>query len=99
MRHWMRRAWGATALAVAAVAAIAPAAAAQAPEVVDPGLAVTEAVGGLNQPIGAAFLGRDDMLVLEKASGQVKHVVRGQVREVALDLAVNSASERGLLGI
>ena len=99
MRHWMRRSRGATALAVAAVAAMAPGAAAQTPEVVDPGLAVTEAVGGLDQPIGVAFLGRDDMLVLEKASGQVKHVVRGQVREVALDLAVNSASERGLLGI
>ena len=46
-----------------------------------------------------AFLGDDEMLVLEKASGQVKHVVRGQVRDVVLDLAVNSASERGLLGI
>ena len=65
---------------------------------VDPDLAVTEAVAGC-QPIGVAFLGRDDMLVLEKASGQVKHVVRGQVRDVALDLAVNSGSERGLLGI
>ena len=102
MRHWMRRSRYATAFAVAAVAgvaAMAPGAAAQAPEVVDPGLAVTEAVGGLSQPIGIAFLGRDDMLVIEKGSGQVKHVVRGQVREVALDLAVNSASERGLLGI
>ena len=39
------------------------------------------------------------MLVLEKASGQVKRIVDGQVRGVVLDLAVNSASERGLLGI
>jgi aldose sugar dehydrogenase len=39
------------------------------------------------------------MLVLEKASGRVKRVVDGQVRGVVLDLAVNSASERGLLGI
>src|SRR3712207_8400397 len=37
--------------------------------------------------------------VLEKASGQVKRVVDGEVRGVVLDLAVNSASERGLLGI
>src|SRR3712207_5019176 len=37
--------------------------------------------------------------VAEKATGQVKRVVDGQVRGVVLDLAVNSASERGLLGI
>ena len=59
------------ALAVAVPLALAPAAGAQTPEVVDPGLAVTEAATGLNQPISVAFLGRDDMLVLEKASGQV----------------------------
>ena len=87
-------------LAVAVPLALAPAAGAQSsPEVVDPGLAVTDAATGLSQPISLAFLGRDDMLVLEKASGQVKRVVRGQVRDVVLDLAVNSASERGLLGI
>jgi glucose/arabinose dehydrogenase len=92
---------GALALGVAVTLAFAPAAAGQttAPEVVDPDLAVTTAVSGLTQPISVAFLGRDDMLVLEKASGQVKRVVRGEVRDVVLDLAVNSASERGLLGI
>src|SRR5215210_473041 len=87
------------ALAVAVPLALAPAAAGQAPEVVDPGLVVDEAATGLNQPVSIAFLGRDDMLVLEKASGQVKRVVDGQMRGVVLDLAVNSASERGLLGI
>jgi len=47
-----------------------------------------------------AFLGPDEMLVLEKASGKVQHVVKGTVQpEPALDLAVNSAIERGLLGI
>jgi glucose/arabinose dehydrogenase len=45
-----------------------------------------------------AFLGPDDFFVLEKASGQVKRVQNGSVVPV-LDLAVNSASERGLLGI
>src|SRR5262249_52387676 len=33
------------------------------------------------------------------ASGQVKRVVNGTVQGTVLDLAVNSASERGLLGI
>jgi glucose/arabinose dehydrogenase len=39
------------------------------------------------------------MLVLEKATGKVQRVVNGEVRSTVLDLPVNSASERGLLGI
>jgi len=46
-----------------------------------------------------AFLGPNDILVLEKASGRVQRVVNGVVHSTVLDLAVNSASERGLLGI
>src|ERR671917_626643 len=101
MRGSTRGVRGALALGVAVTLAFAPAAAGQttAPEVVDPDLAVTTAVSGLTQPISVAFLGKDDMLVLEKASGQVKRIVDGEVRDVVLDLAVNSASERGLLGI
>jgi glucose/arabinose dehydrogenase len=92
----MRRA---LALAVVAPMALAGLAQAQEPELVDPDLAVSTAASGLSQPVSMAFIGRDDMLVLEKASGQVKRVVGGEVRGVVLDLAVNSASERGLLGI
>ena len=89
------------ALAVAAVATLASAgaASAQTPEVVDPNLGVRTAASGLNQPISMAFIGDDDMLVLEKGTGQVKRVVGGNVEDVVLDLAVNSASEFGLLGI
>ena len=96
--RWMRRA---LTLAVMTPLAVAPAATAQtpAPEVVDPNLEVKATASGLDQPISMAFLDRDDMLVLEKASGRVKRVVDGRVRDVVLDLAVNSASERGLLGI
>src|SRR5262249_20452577 len=64
-----------------------------------PNLAVRTVVSSLNQPTSIAFLGANDMLVLEKASGKVQHVVNGVVQATALDLAVNSASERGLLGI
>jgi len=46
-----------------------------------------------------AFIGNNDFLILEKASGQVKRVVNGVVTAVVLDLPVNSNSERGLLGI
>jgi glucose/arabinose dehydrogenase len=67
--------------------------------VVDPNLAVRTAGNGFSQPVSMAFIGPRDMLVLEKASGQVKRVVDGTVQGTVLDLAVNSASERGLLGI
>lgn len=66
---------------------------------VDPALAVATVASGLNQPIAMAFLGPNDLLVTEKASGQVKRVTNGAVAGVVLDLAVNSASERGLLGM
>jgi glucose/arabinose dehydrogenase len=90
----------ALALAVAAPLAGAGAASAQAPapEVLDDDLAVRPAVSGLTQPVSMAFIGRNDFLVLEKSTGQVKRVDDGDV-SVVLDLAVNSNSERGLLGI
>jgi glucose/arabinose dehydrogenase len=99
MGHRLRSMRRVLALAVAAPLAFATAAPAQEPELLDPDLAVQTAVAGLNEPISMAFIGRGDMLVLEKASGQVKRVVNGEVEGVVLDLPVNSASERGLLGI
>ena len=81
------------------VTAFVPARATAAPSVVDPNLAVRTAASGLDQPISIAFLGPNDMLVLEKATGKVQRVVNGVVQSTVLDLAVNSASERGLLGI
>ena len=94
-----RSMWQGVVLAVAAPLAFATAAPAQEPELLDPDLAVQTAASGLDQPVSMAFIGKDDMLVLEKATGQVKRVVDGEVQGVVLDLAVNSASERGLLGI
>jgi aldose sugar dehydrogenase len=70
-----------------------------APEVLDPDLAVSTVVSELTQPIAMAFTGHDEFLVTEKGTGQVKHVKDGVVTRTVLDLAVNSASERGLLGI
>jgi glucose/arabinose dehydrogenase len=69
------------------------------PSVVDPNLAVRTVVEGLVTPVSMAFLGPNDYLVLEKNTGVVKRIVNGAVQSVVLDLAVNSASERGLLGI
>lgn len=69
------------------------------PVMLDPSLQVRTVVEGLTTPTMLAFLGEDEMLVLEKNTGQVQHVAGGQVQGTALDLAVNAASERGLLGI
>jgi glucose/arabinose dehydrogenase len=82
-----------------AAAAATSAVDARAQTLEDPDLAVTTVVGGLSQPIAMAFIGPNDILVTEKATGQVKRVVDGVVTGVVLDLPVNSASERGLLGI
>ena len=93
----MVRAVACGALVVCGVIALPPSIEAQA--LVDPTLNVSTVVSGLEQPIAMAFIGPDDMLVTEKASGQVKRVTAGAVAGVVLDLAVNSSSERGLLGI
>ena len=69
------------------------------PALIDANLQVRTVVQGLDQPTTKAFLGANDFLVLEKATGRVKRVVNGVVQSTVLDLAVNSGSERGLLGI
>src|SRR5262245_52311279 len=70
-----------------------------APVVLDPNLAVRTLVSGLDQPTSMAFLGPNELFVLEKATGKVQHVVNGAIVGTVLDLAVNNGSERGLLGI
>jgi aldose sugar dehydrogenase len=72
---------------------------AHAQTLVDPSLTVSTVVSGLSQPIAMAFIGNNDILVTEKASGKVQRVTNGAFAGTVLDLAVNSNSERGLLGI
>jgi uncharacterized repeat protein (TIGR01451 family) len=69
------------------------------PSMTVPGLGVRTVVKGLDQPTSMAFIGANDFLVLEKATGRVVRVRNGVAEGAVLDLAVNSASERGLLGI
>src|SRR5688572_4763091 len=69
------------------------------PTLLDRNLRLSTAVAGLELPTSIAFLGDDDLLVLEKDSGKVKRVVDGDVTGTVLDLAVNNFSERGLIGI
>jgi glucose/arabinose dehydrogenase len=88
--------WAAAVVLVGATAA--PAGAQAGPQVVDPNLGVRTVVSGLVTPSTMAFLGPNDFLILEKNTGAVKRVVNG-VPSTVLDLSVNNASERGLLGI
>jgi uncharacterized repeat protein (TIGR01451 family) len=68
------------------------------PSMLDPNLSVHTVISGLSQPTSMALFG-DGFFVLEKNTGKVQYVLNGAVQLTALDLAVNSASERGLLGI
>jgi glucose/arabinose dehydrogenase len=69
------------------------------PRILHPRLDLRTVVTGLVTPTSIAFLGDQDLLVLEKNTGKVVRVTDGAVTATALDLAVNFASERGLLGI
>ena len=96
-RVWMS---GAAVLVLATTIVVRdPAQAQNGPQMLNPQLSVRTVVDGLDMPIGMAFLGLDDMLVLEKDSGLVKRVTNGVVAGTVLDLGVNLNSERGLLGI
>ncbi len=64
-----------------------------------PKLAVRTVASGLTTPTSLAFLRPNDMFVLEKNTGRVRRVVEGVVGPSVLDLPVNFASERGLLGV
>src|SRR3954447_23349468 len=95
----MRAGLGAAAAIAAGLTMAGTAAAQTTPSVVDPKLEVRAVTTGLTQPVQMQFIGGREFWVLEKSTGQVKRVRDGGAPEVVLDLAVNSASERGLLGI
>src|SRR6185295_680086 len=70
------------------------------PAMNDPNLSVKTVVNGLSQPTSMAFIGHNDFLIFEKNTGKVQRVTNGVIQSTSpLDLAVNSGSERGGLGI
>jgi glucose/arabinose dehydrogenase len=66
----------------------------------DPKLHVREVTAGLSQPTAMAFIGPGDILISQKGNGRVRRVINGMLQPGhVLDVAVDSSSERGLLGI
>jgi aldose sugar dehydrogenase len=70
------------------------------PIINDPNLKAEVVVSELKDPTGMAFLGPNDILVIEKDKGTVRRIIDGKMlAEPLLDVNVANESERGLLGI
>jgi aldose sugar dehydrogenase len=66
----------------------------------DPNLKVETVFKGLVKPTSMAFLGPNDILVLEKNKGTVQRIVNGKmIPEPVLQVPVANNVERGMLGI
>lgn len=70
-----------------------------APSLKDTNLQVKTVATGLSKPTSMAFLGPNDILVLEKNTGLVKRIKNGVILSAPLDVNVATDSERGMLGI
>jgi glucose/arabinose dehydrogenase len=81
------------------LAALAATTAGAQPVLDDEALSVELVTDELATPASLAFIGGDDFLVIQKNDGQVMRVTGGSVSGPVLDLPVNSAGERGGLGI
>jgi aldose sugar dehydrogenase len=70
------------------------------PTLKDPNLKVEVVFKGLKWPTSMAFLGPNDILVLEKNEGTVRRIVDGKMLpNPVLDVNVANKFERGMLGI
>ena len=70
------------------------------PTFVDDKLFAEEVARSIDFPTGMAFLGPDDLLVLEQYNGTVLRIKNGTIFTTPLlDVNVGNSSERGLLGI
>ena len=66
----------------------------------DDNLKIETVIKGLEFPTSMAFLGPNDILVLEKNNGTVRRIVNGNMLdEPLLDVNVGNKKERGMLGI
>jgi aldose sugar dehydrogenase len=70
------------------------------PTMENPNFGIEVITTGIEFPSDMAFLDTDDILVLEKNSGNVLRIINGQILDNPLfKVSVSNSSERGLLGI
>jgi glucose/arabinose dehydrogenase len=70
------------------------------PKINDRNLKIAEVVHGLYLPARIAFLGLNDILVIEKNNGTVNRIINGTILDhPLLDVNVANQEERGLVGI
>jgi aldose sugar dehydrogenase len=70
------------------------------PVTTDADLTVEIIYQGIRFPTSMAFLGSDDIVVLEKDNGTVRRIINGtMLEEPLLDAAVSNKGERGMVGI
>ena len=70
------------------------------PSLNEPNLTAELVSSGLELPTSMAFLGPDDILVLEKNKGTVQRILNGNLLpEPLLDVNVATQSERGMIGM
>ena len=71
-------------------------------EIKDPNLKVETVAEGLKTPTAMAFLGPQDILVLEKTQGKVQRIIDGKMQDAPVldvDPHVSHEAERGMLGL
>ena len=69
------------------------------PSLLDNNLKIETVAKGFAFPTGIAFLGNNEILLLEKNSGNVYRITDGNVSNVVIHLNVSIEDERGLLGV
>jgi glucose/arabinose dehydrogenase len=70
------------------------------PVVKDGSLRVEKVIEGLSAPTSMTFLDQDDLLIVQKDNGRVRHVSNGVLQPGSLlEVSVRNNSERGLLGL
>ena len=70
------------------------------PVVKDASLRVEKVIEGLSAPTSMTFLDQDDLMIVQKDNGRVRHVSNGVLQPGSLlEVSVRNNSERGLLGL
>ena len=69
------------------------------PSLTDTKLRIEEVAEGFDFPTSMAFLGKNDVILLEKNTGNVIRLLNGNVTHQLLHIDVSFRDERGLLGL